>query len=393
MARVTVSKLSQCPPCRVTEIRKHQSPEPFPSDFNMRMTGLGAGTVSLEQHGGSARFRLSPIAALVKWGQQFSLNIFPGAPIVYKAFITHRILVTGVSTATMELDMIAISTLHNEVKALLGLPLHNPCKQDEIRIFIQRLSTSVRIKSKCTVPFAFAQFVTLIKSLDVNDPKQLHARACLQVVGLAGLRRGAAQKLYIKRNHGKVYSLDFAVNSDVKIYPHPKYRWVMSLRKDLDKCMAPGREQFSFIPDIMKCGLNPVSDVIRLITKYPLHDGPFLASFTGSRGTGFNAGELTALDAILRRSYFDLFPERAGEKVAPHSLRKMIIQALYDWLKMGGTYSEADIGEFIGWWSTKNATRPHYAGLGEEEVLAILASIDMHLLPSSISTVYIGHHL
>ena len=98
------------------------------------------------------------------------------------------------------------------------------------------------------------------------------------------------------------------------------------------------------------------------------------------------------MDGLLARWWAKVFPELVHLKIAPHSLRKMTIQMLYDLLKMLGKFSDSDIGEFVGWMSVKKTVgvRCHYADLSMAEYCRMLAQADPDALPWEIATVSRG---
>ena len=350
--------------------------------------GLSMGFISLEQHGGSFGYRHQSLRTLFTWGRQMGLEVFPGSPIVYKHFAAFRLLVHGVNSATIENDFIAISAMHVAFRERISLNIHNPVKNAEVKSLIKHLTTAVRVKAQATRSFALRDFVKLVDSLDRTDPRQLHTRVLLQCVGLGALRRGAAKKMRLIRLGKPLYSTRMHPTlSDAHILPHAKYRYVLVLRKEVDKCLPAGREHFSYIPDRTAMGLTPVSDLILWLTTYPVPDGPLFACPTGSTATAFRTTEYGAIDLALSRAWARCFPDRVSEKIAPHSLRKMMIQALYDHLKLQGVIPDGPVGEFVGWHNIKKDTRAHYAQLSMEEALALTANIDPVALPAVIATV------
>jgi len=330
------------------------------------------------------------------WGDGLGLTVFPTTPHIVLMHCTARLLVAGVSSATIEQDAIAISTFYADVKRQLQLEMNNPFKHFEVRQFIKNIGKNLRIQSKATRPFPLWEFVAMMEHLDRNHPKQLHARVVLQVHALPGLRRVAARALRIKRKGGRRKSLDFHAESDVFIFEHPdpalrvKFGKIMAIRVDVDKCMAPGATRWTFIPDIMVCGLTPVTDVITWIVRHGLPDGPFLAVPLDKLATRFSLVQYTGVDRTAAKAWAVTFPLRTEGKICPHSLRKMIVQALYDWARLHGLCWDTPIGEFIGWYSVKNATRPHYAGLTRDEQLDMLHQLDPARLPRQIATVNTG---
>jgi hypothetical protein len=204
------------------------------------------------------------------------------------------------------------------------------------------------------------------------------------------MRRNAAKKVYIKRKPPVLYSTNFTKASDVRIVDGgSEFGLILCIRRDIDKRLPAGREYWGYIPDKMKCGLTPVSDWIELWTTYPVPDGPWICCPTKD-GQSWSKKEYTALDTMLSKAWAHAFPDRVEEKIAPHSLRKMTIQMLYDWLKLTGKFSDADLGEFVGWLSVKTSVRPHYADLSMDEYCRMLSTADPDALPWNICTVSRG---
>ena len=393
-ARVSITRLCRCNSCTLALLRDCARPDGLTQNFEEEAVPLIAGMQSLRQHGGTYMYRHSSIRNLLRFSETFGLETLPGTPSVYEAFVSHRLLVQGVNVATIEHDIITASTWHSDCRTKLGVDFQDPAKHISVKQFVKRLSTSVRVQANPTVPFSFREFVQMIKSLG-DSPRHWHARVALQVLTFPALRKRAAMKLYIRRRPPhQLHSLDFVRKgegaSDVFIYPHHKFKKVVALRKNVDKALQAGREQWSWLCDNLKCGLTPASDVEYYITTFPLPDGPLLAAPTGPRATSFRKTEYTALDSMVQTSYSSAFPEKAGAKVQPHGCRKTLIQALYDMLKLLGKFSDGDIGEYVGWVSVKNATRPYYAGLEQDDYLEMVASLDPEALPWHIATVNIG---
>ena len=386
--RIHISKLSLCGPCRVAEFETFRiAPPEVTVDVLEATIGYAAGVMNLEQYGGSFGYRHSPINGLLAWGRLMGVEVFPGSPEVYKHYIAHRVLCQGVSTATLENDFISIGLLHVSVRAKLGVNIHNPVKASDIRLLVKHLAKNVRVPSKMTVAFSWGNLCMMVRSLDSAIPRQLHAKVVIQIHSFPAMRRNAAKKLYLRRKKGKPHALDYATDSDVHTYPHPRWSKVMRLKIDVDKCQQPGQVLYSYVPDRLKCGLTPVSDVEQWITSYPLPDGPLLAAPTGPKATAFHKNEYTAADGLLASTWARTFPARVHEKIALHSLRKTTIQALYDLLKLEGKFSEQDVAEFVHWNDRKAATRAHYATLSQDEVCQMLHDLDENILPDDIATV------
>jgi len=293
------------------------------------------------------------------------LEVFPGSPIVYKHFAAFRLLVQGVNAATVELDFTAFAVMHTAFRELLKLSLKNPIKNAEIKSMLKKITKSVRVKASATRSFAMRDFLTLVKSLDMSDPRQFHLKILLMCVGLGSLRQNAMKKMRLVRISGQLFTTDFCPHKcDMHIFKIPDIGLTMCLRKEVDKNLPPGRDHFVYIPEILPLlGLTPVSDMIRYLTTLPVPDGPLFACPSGSRGTSFNKTEYTALDLSLARCWATNFPDRVDEKIAPHSLRKMMIQALYDHFKLTGVAPDGPVGEIVGWHSIKQITRAHYVQL------------------------------
>ena len=385
--------MCRCTPCTVAMLKDNAAPEGLCEDFDRQVTPLVAGLQSLRQHGGTYLYRHSSVRMLLKYSALFGLETLPGDSIVLEAYMAHRILVQGVNAATVEHDIITASTWCSDFRQKTKIELHDPAKHISVKQFIRRLTTKVRVQASCTVPFAMRNFVMMIRVLG-DSCRDWHSKVCLQVLAWPALRKGAAKKIYMRRDPPVPLTLRFVKKgpgaSDVFIYPHRRYGKVVALRKNVDKALQPGREQWGWMCDGLMCGLTPASDLEHYITTWPVPDGPLLAAPSGPSGTGFNQCEYTNLDGCVASTWGRTFPEQTDEKVAPHSLRKMLIQALYDHLKFTGKFSEADIGEYVGWISVKNATRPYYAGLGEEEYLEMLSSLDPAVLPWHVATVSTG---
>jgi hypothetical protein len=299
----------------------------------------------------------------------------------------------GVSIATVELDFIALSVWHKSVKAgIPGLRLHDPAKQDAVRVFIKHLLREVRLPAKVTVPLAFQEFVKMINSLDRNKPKELFARIVFMIYGFGGLRRVAAENLFIKRKDPALFSVDFVEGSDVYMCYTPEYGWEVALLINIDKNIPAGRWRWIWIPGIMKCGLSLGDDLHKWLTEFPVPDGPLLAAPTGPKATGFYKTRFKGIDRLLAKHHSSCFPDAASQKkkIAPYSLRKMTIQTLKDYMLEDGTVSEADVGEFIGWVSTKTTVMKHYAGMSRERMLYILSSLDPTTLPQEVQTAGVG---
>ena len=324
---------------------------------------------------------------LLDWGRKMGLEVFPGSPIVYKHWAAYRLLVQGVNAMTLENDFISVSVMHTSVKERAGLKIHNPVRSAELKTLIKHLTKAVRIKANATRSFALKDFITMVLSLDKGDPRQLHTRVMIQCLGFGALRRGAAQKMRMKRLKGELLTTNFCEGSDIRIINHPTYGLVLVLRKEVDKCLPGGQDLWTYIPDKMKCGLTPVSDMILWLTSYPVPDGPLFACPTGSTGSSFNRNEYTAIDLALARLWARNFPHRITEKIAPHSLRKMMIQALFDSLTMQGLIPDVPVGEFVGWFNKKQLTRAAYAQLSMDSALKLLHDLDQTALPWRIATV------
>jgi hypothetical protein len=229
------------------------------------------------------------------------------------------------------------------------------------------------VKSQVTVPFAFKHFTMMINSLSSTVLKELFTKCVLQGVAFPAMRRNAAKKVYVKRKHPALYSLNFTLESDVRIVDGgEEFGLILCIRRDIDKRLPAGREYWGYVPNKMKCGLTPVSDWVTLWTTYPVPDGPWICAPT-KNGQSWSKKEYTNLDGMLARAWASTFPDRVEEKIAPHSLRKMTIQMLYDWLKLTGKFCETDIGEFVGWLSVKTSVRPHYADLSMMEYCRMIA--------------------
>ena len=391
-AKLTVTRLMHCVDCRVKALKLHRTTEAEPDfEWYSAMARLAAGTQHLSTLGGSFRYRTSSIPSLMRWGKQWGLEVLPGSPIVYEHFIGHRLLVEGVSIATVELDMIAISIWHSYFKATIpGLWWHNPTKQDLIRVLLKHLSKRVKLSAKVTVPFSYINFVIMINSLTGTDCITLHCKIALQIVGLGGLRRVAAVHLWLRRHSPAEHSLQFKKDSDILVIWIEEFGWCTALHINFDKNIPAGAWRWVWIPGIMVCGLSLGQDIRFYLTRYAVPDGPFLAAPTGSRGRSWRSTVWSGLDRAVARTYAGAFPGRSSVGVAPYSLRKMIIQALHTWARRTGKFTDGDIGEFIGWVSKKTDIMKHYSGMDAKQQMRMLSEMDPKLLPAEVSTSGVG---
>ena len=103
--------------------------------------------------------------------------------------------------------------------------------------------------------------------------------------------------------------------------------------------------------------------------------------------TLYSGEELTTIDRMLAKAWASNFPDRVDEKIRPHSLRKCMVRALYDMLKITGKFSDRDVDEFVNWFNKSKATRAAYATLSRDEMCDMLASLDPEVLPWDIATV------
>ena len=380
--------------CRVQRLvpLRADTSEPPTFEWLTAMAKLGSGVLSLNHLGGSFRFRDSPVRNLLEWGKHWNLTVLPGSPEVYEQYIAHRVLVQGVDISTVEQDFIALSVLHASLKASIpGLWWHNPTKQDLIRVFLKYLSKEVKLQCEVTVPFSFINFVMMISALDRKSPLQLHARVVLQTVGFAGLRRVAATNLYLKRLAPVLFSLNYDFDaSDVVQMWDDTFGWCTGLAISVDKNAVAGRTRWVWIPNNMVCGLTYGDDVRLWLSSYCIPDGPFLAAPANQTATKFRTTPYSAIDNCLARSWRACFPKRVNCKISPYSLRKMIIQALHDWCKVTNRFSHREVGEFIGWISTKTDIQQHYAGLDMGTQCEMLAYLDPAKLPFEIVTSGVG---
>ena len=387
-----ITKVGWCVDCRVARLLPFRTVTEDPTyEWLQIMAKLSAGALSLSFLGGSFRFRDSPIHNLLHWGAYWCLEVLPGSPVVYEQWIVHRLLVQGVSIATVEQDFIAISVLHSSLKALIpGLCWHNPTRQDLVRVFVKHLGKEVKLSADCTVPVSACNFVMMINSLDSKIPMQLHTKIVLQTLGLGGLRRVAAKAIYMVRHPPALYSVDFDfLRSDVVLQWVDGFGLCVGLCIDTDKNIPAGRKRWVWIPGVMIMGLTFGMDIYLWLTTYGVPDGPFLACPTGPNASGFNPNQFTAFDRAFARAWLNTFPDD-DSRTAPGSLRKMIIQALHDSMRLLQKFTERDIGEFIGWISTKGDIQKHYAGLGQLDMLQMLHDLDPSKLPSVITTAGVG---
>ena len=389
---VTITKHMKCVDCTVLGLKDHRIVDEEPDfEWYATMARLAAGTQFLSLLGGTFRFRSSPIHGLIRWGRRWGLEVLPGSTEVYSQFVTHRLLVEGVSISTVELDFIAISVWHATLKAAIpGLWWHNPTKQDLVRVLLKHLTAKVKLSSKMTVPLPLVDFVTMINCLDRNDPIQLHRRIAMQLVGFGGLRGVAAIHLHIKRAFPCLYSLAFISGSNIFLRWDDEFGWCVAVYINFDKNIPSGGWRWVWIPGIMKCGLSLGDDIRKYLTTWPVPDGPLLAAPKGSRGRDFHTSHWTGLHRAVAVTYAAAFPGRPKEGISPYSLRKMIIQALAHYARATRKITNDDIGEYIGWVSKKTDIMKHYSGAEARHQMAVLADLDPAELPFEIVTSGVG---
>jgi hypothetical protein len=418
MDKLTVTKLAYCVDCRVGRLLPYRTvADPPTVDWLRNMAKLEAGVLSLSQVGGTFRFRTGVIRNLVEWGSHWGLEVLPGSGPVYEQYIAHRLLVQGVSVATLDHDFTTISVFHSTMRSLLpGLWWHNPTRQDVIRLFVKYLVKDVKLPARVTVPCAYGSFVKMVLALDPNVPRELHMRVVLQTMGLPGLRRVAAANLVIKRVAGK-RTIQCTACSDVWIEWSEEFGWCVALYINVDKNIRGGKFRWVWIPGKMRSGLTYGDDVRRWLLEYDVPDGPFLAAPTGARANRFSTTKYTGFDRCVAKAWAKTFPELSGVKMHPYSLRKMMIQALVEQMRLIQAYktkiaamaatrrpmdqrivdrystmpfTAADVGEFIGWVSTKTTVMKHYCGLSKDHMLRMLSEMDPAELPQEVVTTGVG---
>ena len=148
-----------------------------------------------------------------------------------------------------------------------------------------------------------------------------------------------------------------------------------------DKNLKAGRYRWIFITN--RCKIIPLrfgDDVVKYLTKWPVPDGWWLAAPYSRKGDRWRTTQFTAIDAALQK-YLPLADpgvlersETATTKIRAYSCRKCAVQALHDWaracVRAGNSrpLTDADIGEFIGWISTKTDIMKHYAGMSRDHM-------------------------
>ena len=150
LTQSTISKVCWCADCRVMRVATHRTTNATPTfEWFKTMAKLAAGATVLQTVGGTFRFRFGSIRLLFEWGKHWELYVLPGSMPVYEVYICHRLLVQGVSIATVELDFITISVWHSLMRASIpGLWWHNPTRQDFIRLLIKHLSKEVKMANE-----------------------------------------------------------------------------------------------------------------------------------------------------------------------------------------------------------------------------------------------------
>lgn len=393
--QITITKVQWCVTCKVDNLLAYRT-EGEPDDAWFKVAAeLCGGANALSALGGTYRYRLSAIRGLTQWGKRMALEVLPGSPAVYELFIAHRLLVEGVSIATVELDFISLSVWHYSLKALIpGLKFHNPTKQDLIRVFVKYLAKEVRLPASATVPCALWELVAMVKQFDTRDPQQLHAKICMEVHALPILRRIAAENLLVKRAYPQLHTVHFVQGSDVALEWDIEFGLCAGFRVNVDKNIPAGRWRWIWVPGRMKCGLTLGEDIYHWLTTYPVPDGPLLASPRNKAATSFNTGKFKGFDRIVAMAWRMLqakYPEQlAGRKVVPYSLRKAMIQALDDSKRMYRKITNEDIGELVGWTSVKTDIMKHYAGMDKRVMLRMLADLDPAKLPQTVETAMVG---
>ena len=90
---------------------------------------------------------------------------------------------------------------------------------------------------------------------------------------------------------------------------------------------------------------------------------------------------------MLAKEYRRHWPNKADLKLGTSTLRKLMIQTLMDWVRLGKTtLDRSDVGDdIVGWKSVKSWVIHHYQHLTQDDMFRLMAALDQRLLPQQLT--------
>ena len=354
-------------------------------DWDAKALPICRGVNSLNLLGGAACFRYSSVRIYFSWGLSLGLRVLPASPMVIRGFCAARLLGSGVDVTTLQHDLETISVLHIEIKEAVAATFHNAARSDALRHSLKSWERTLKHITLASEPVPFFCFVTWVRTLSMKDAVQAHKRVCLQLQFFAAARQGALNGWKVLRKSRT--SLEFLPTSNLNVFPHAVYGKVLHIRTDpgLDKGLTQYRHVY--VPDKMKCGLTPVTDLESYLVNFMVPDGLIAAAPYSRLGASFRTTPYTGWSRFCATHHAKCFPQAAAVRVSSHSVRKSMVQALMDWIRIFGAtagFGSAEVGEFVGWKAVKQWVLLHYANLSMDQLCKMLHDLDPKVLPWKI---------
>ena len=342
------------------------------------------------------------VTTYARWARAHHLVPFPLSSQGVLLFLHSRLLDGDADSSTLLNNAASLSAFHTDLAQALQVSDANPVKHPRVKFDLQQLERHYKKLNRARRPLQLYTVRAMALHCWHKHTRlgQFHALVLL-FTACGFLRKHAATQLVVAVDPSGAFDPRASSFSFRHCEEHGDY---VHINVAIDKNVAAGWPRNTFVPGVV-LGDIPLVEWLRHYLKYHrLRDpalvaepGYLLSAPAGNRGIKFRSNPYTATDSLTKSTFAAVLPEDAASGdpardatyLGAYSLRKSLVQALYDHMSTAGHQSiNTVMGDVVGWLSVKSEVTRHYASLSARDSLGLqlAAYAGMPLTHSPAST-------
>lgn len=327
----------------------------------------------------------SVVAMYARWARAHHLAPFPLSTQGVLLFLHSRLLDGDADSSTLSNDAAGLSAFHTDLALALRVSDANPVKHPRVKFDLQQLERHYKKLNRARRPLQLYTVRAMALHCWHKNTRlgQFHALVLL-FTACGFLRKHAATRLMVAIDPSGFFdprasSFSFRHCEEHGVYLH--------INVAIDKNVATGWPRNSFVPGVVLGDIPLVDWLSRYLKYHRLRDPALLAepgylfsAPAGNRGHKYRSNPYTATDSLTKSTFATVLPDEAASGdpardttyLGAYSLRKSLVQALYDHMSTAGHQSiNTVMGDVVGWLSVKSEVTRHYASLSARDSLSL----------------------
>ena len=324
----------------------------------------------------------STVLAFIAWCNGVGLQALPLRSDAVCFYIQYRLGDMDVDTSTLSNDAASLSAFHLDISQATGILRANAATQPVVRFQLRSFDKNYKKLNRARRSMALWTVRAMALHCWNQETRMGRFHALVILFTACGfLRKRAATLLQVATTLDGAYD---PAASNVSFLTSPTHGPYVRIQVTVDKNVQKGWPRNTFIPGVV-LGDVPFLEWLRRYLQYDRLADPSLEERPGyllaaPAGKYFRSTPYTNTDQLVKRVYSVVLPQESssgddavnGKYLGAYSLRKSLVQALYDHMASSGHHSISTVmGDVVGWLSVKSEVTRHYASLSADDSLQL----------------------